>query len=112
MPKKSKIILCFGREIWSTHKASSKLNKMLPGTQQAWICVQRIFETIEWMAWNINQFCGFGFFFFPLIDSRVQKEITLLQTILQHKYKDVNLKDGQEINFKISIIEFLVEDFR
>lgn len=64
------------------------------------------------MAWNINQFCGFGFFFPPLIDSRVQKEITLLQTILQHKYKDVNLKDGQEINFKISIIEFLVEDFR
>lgn len=52
------------------------------------------------------------FFFSPLIDSRVQKEITLLQTILQHKYKDVNLKDGQEINFKISIIEFLVEDFR
>lgn len=54
----------------------------------------------------------FFFFFLPLIDSRVQKEITLFQTILQHKYKDVILKDGQEINFKISIIEFLVEDFR
>lgn len=55
MPKKNKIILCFWREIWSICRPLASWTTMLPGTPWAWICAQRLFLTIKWMAQNIDQ---------------------------------------------------------